>query len=180
MSEVTTRDSDVPPSPEAAETAEIQPALELDCRGMNCPLPILKTKKAIDTIDSGQVLRMTAADPGSIDHCVVAHLSAEAGHKRLLDRIGRSALVDLGMRLGEASGATLVLLPRFDAVFHPNGALWAALQHGSDIELAVAGSGDVWQREYFGPMDTTDIGVAIRQDGRPTACFFRSGNLMVY
>lgn len=51
-----------------------------------------------------------ALDPTSIDHCVVAHLSAEAGHKRLLDKIGRSALVDLNMRLGEASGATLVVL----------------------------------------------------------------------
>jgi len=41
--------------------------LELDCRGMNCPLPILKTKKAIDGLKSGEVLKMTATDPGSIN-----------------------------------------------------------------------------------------------------------------
>ena len=38
---------------------------ELDCRGMNCPLPILKTKKAIEKLESGQVLKMIATDPGS-------------------------------------------------------------------------------------------------------------------
>ena len=40
---------------------------ELDCRGLNCPLPILKTKKAIDKLQSGQVLKMTATDPGSVN-----------------------------------------------------------------------------------------------------------------
>jgi nicotinate-nucleotide--dimethylbenzimidazole phosphoribosyltransferase len=48
-----------------------------------------------------------AADPRSLDHCVVGHLSAEPGHRRLLERIGQNPLFDLGMRLGEASGATL-------------------------------------------------------------------------
>jgi len=41
-------------------------ALDLDCRGMNCPLPILKTKKAITGLASGDVLRVVATDPGSI------------------------------------------------------------------------------------------------------------------
>jgi nicotinate-nucleotide--dimethylbenzimidazole phosphoribosyltransferase len=50
-----------------------------------------------------------AADPRALDHCVVGHVSAEPGHRRLLDRIGKPALLDLGMRLGEASGATLAL-----------------------------------------------------------------------
>lgn len=40
---------------------------ELDCRGMNCPLPILKTKKAIEGLASGEVLKMTATDPGSVN-----------------------------------------------------------------------------------------------------------------
>ena len=40
---------------------------ELDCRGMSCPIPILKTKKAVDTLTSGQVLKMTATDPGSVN-----------------------------------------------------------------------------------------------------------------
>ncbi len=39
---------------------------ELDCSGLACPMPILKTKKAIDALQPGQVLKMTATDPGSI------------------------------------------------------------------------------------------------------------------
>jgi nicotinate-nucleotide--dimethylbenzimidazole phosphoribosyltransferase len=50
-----------------------------------------------------------AADAGALDHCVVAHRSAEPGHTRLLERIGKKPLFDLGMRLGEASGATLAI-----------------------------------------------------------------------
>lgn len=38
----------------------------LDARGLNCPLPILRTKKAIAALASGQVLRVTATDPGSV------------------------------------------------------------------------------------------------------------------
>ncbi len=48
-----------------------------------------------------------AADPHALDHCIVGHVSAEPGHRRLLDRIGQRPLFDLGMRLGEGSGATL-------------------------------------------------------------------------
>ncbi len=50
-----------------------------------------------------------AADPHALDHCVVAHRSAEPGHRVLLDRLGQQPLLDLGMRLGEASGATIAL-----------------------------------------------------------------------
>lgn len=39
---------------------------ELDARGLNCPLPILKTKKALADMVSGQVLRVLATDPGSV------------------------------------------------------------------------------------------------------------------
>ncbi len=39
---------------------------ELDTRGLNCPLPILKAKKSIGTLDSGELLRITATDPGSV------------------------------------------------------------------------------------------------------------------
>ncbi len=38
---------------------------ELDVRGLNCPLPILKTKKALNTMASGQTLRVLATDPSS-------------------------------------------------------------------------------------------------------------------
>jgi tRNA 2-thiouridine synthesizing protein A len=47
--------------------ADYKVDLELDCRGMNCPLPILKTKKAIDGLASGKVLKMIATDPGSVN-----------------------------------------------------------------------------------------------------------------
>ncbi len=50
-----------------------------------------------------------ALDPKALDHCLVAHVSAEPGHRRLLDRIGRDAILDLGLRLGEASGAALAI-----------------------------------------------------------------------
>ena len=50
-----------------------------------------------------------ATDPRALDHCLVAHVSAEPGHRRLLDHIGKRALFDLGMRLGEGSGATLAI-----------------------------------------------------------------------
>jgi nicotinate-nucleotide--dimethylbenzimidazole phosphoribosyltransferase len=52
---------------------------------------------------------LLAIDPRGLDHCIVAHVSAEPGHRRLLDRIGKRALFDFGMRLGEASGATLAI-----------------------------------------------------------------------
>jgi tRNA 2-thiouridine synthesizing protein A len=38
---------------------------ELDARGLNCPLPILRAKKALADMASGQVLRIVATDPGS-------------------------------------------------------------------------------------------------------------------
>lgn len=39
---------------------------ELDARGLNCPLPILKAKKALAEMSSGEVLRVLATDPGSV------------------------------------------------------------------------------------------------------------------
>ena len=39
---------------------------ELDAKGLSCPLPILKTKKALNDLRSGQVLKVLATDPGSI------------------------------------------------------------------------------------------------------------------
>lgn len=39
---------------------------ELDARGLNCPLPILRAKKALNDLTGGQVLRIMATDPGSV------------------------------------------------------------------------------------------------------------------
>ncbi|WP_414039931.1 sulfurtransferase TusA family protein [Acidithiobacillus sp. M4-SHS-6] len=38
----------------------------LDARGLNCPLPILRTKKALGELTSGQVLKIVATDPGAV------------------------------------------------------------------------------------------------------------------
>jgi nicotinate-nucleotide--dimethylbenzimidazole phosphoribosyltransferase len=50
-----------------------------------------------------------AADRRALDHCKVAHRSAEPGHARLLDQIGQRPLLDMDMRLGEASAAALAV-----------------------------------------------------------------------
>ena len=47
------------------------------------------------------------ANPSALDHCMAAHVSAEPAHKLLLNHLGLVPLLDLGMRLGEASGAAL-------------------------------------------------------------------------
>lgn len=39
---------------------------ELDLKGMNCPLPLLKAKQALNKMDAGQILRVLATDPGSV------------------------------------------------------------------------------------------------------------------
>ncbi|GAB1389497.1 MAG: response regulator SirA [Rubrivivax sp.] len=42
------------------------PQRELDTRGLNCPLPILKTKKTLSEMQAGEVLRVVSTDPGSM------------------------------------------------------------------------------------------------------------------
>ena len=39
---------------------------ELDTSGLNCPLPIIKAKKEINTMDSGQTLKIISTDPGAV------------------------------------------------------------------------------------------------------------------
>ena len=46
--------------------SDITPTQELDARGLNCPLPVLRTKKAIKGLASGDVLKVVATDPGSV------------------------------------------------------------------------------------------------------------------
>jgi len=53
----------------------------LDCKGMNCPLPILKTKKQMDAMQSGQVLKMVSTDPGSIND--MQAFTRRTGHELL-------------------------------------------------------------------------------------------------
>jgi tRNA 2-thiouridine synthesizing protein A len=44
----------------------MHPDVELDTRGLNCPLPILKAKKALSGMESGKLLKVIATDPGSV------------------------------------------------------------------------------------------------------------------
>lgn len=50
-----------------------------------------------------------ALDPAALDHCLAAHASAESAHAEVLRRLGQRPLLDLGMRLGEGSGAALAV-----------------------------------------------------------------------
>ena len=50
-----------------------------------------------------------ALDPATIDHCLAGHVSAEQAHRRALERINKEPILDLGMRLGEGSGAALAM-----------------------------------------------------------------------
>jgi nicotinate-nucleotide--dimethylbenzimidazole phosphoribosyltransferase len=51
-----------------------------------------------------------AVNPAAIDHCIFGHSSAEAGHARALAAMGKTGLLDLGMRLGEGSGAAMAAI----------------------------------------------------------------------
>lgn len=55
------------------------------------------------------VAPLAVVRPGALDHCLAGHVSAEPGHRRLLDRLGMRPLLDLDLRLGEASGGMAAL-----------------------------------------------------------------------
>lgn len=52
---------------------------------------------------------LDAAQPGALDHCLAAHVSAESGHAPLLAHLGKAPILSLGLRLGEGSGAALAI-----------------------------------------------------------------------
>ncbi len=64
---------------------------ELDTSGLNCPLPILKTKKALSEMTSGQVLRVTATDTGSVRD--FAAFAKQTGHELLEQRTEGHAFI---------------------------------------------------------------------------------------
>jgi tRNA 2-thiouridine synthesizing protein A len=53
----------------------------LDCRGQNCPMPVLKTKKALDKLSSGQILEILGTDPGTAND--LPSFAKRGGHKYL-------------------------------------------------------------------------------------------------
>ena len=61
-------------------------------------------------IATAAVAPLAVARPGSLDHCIAGHCSAEPGHQRLLETLGLDPLMRLDLRLGEGSGA-LVAVP---------------------------------------------------------------------
>jgi nicotinate-nucleotide--dimethylbenzimidazole phosphoribosyltransferase len=60
-------------------------------------------------IASSAIAPLARDNPEIVDHCLAAHVSAEPGHRRLLVALGLSPLLDLGMRLGEGSGAAVAV-----------------------------------------------------------------------
>jgi tRNA 2-thiouridine synthesizing protein A len=54
---------------------------ELDCSGLACPMPILKTKKAVDALQTGQVLKVIATDPGAVPD--MEAWTSKTGHELL-------------------------------------------------------------------------------------------------
>src|SRR5712671_3667757 len=77
-------------------------------------------------VATSAVLPLARLDPGALNHCRAGHVSAEAGHRELLRELGLKALLDLDMRLGEASGAGVaILLARAALVCHAGMATFA-------------------------------------------------------
>jgi tRNA 2-thiouridine synthesizing protein A len=59
----------------------------LDARGLNCPLPILRTRKAISRLKTGEVLEVTATDPGAVKD--LASFCSQTGHELIAsDELG--------------------------------------------------------------------------------------------
>ena len=65
----------------------------LDCKGLLCPLPIIKTKQAIDKLSVGQVLEMISTDPGSIPD--MQAWSRQTGHELMAHRKEDSTFIFL-------------------------------------------------------------------------------------
>lgn len=65
----------------AVALSGIKPDQVLDCRGLLCPLPVIKTNKAIKSLAVGQVLEMLATDPGSKPDMLA--WSRQTGHELL-------------------------------------------------------------------------------------------------
>ena len=58
---------------------------------------------------TASALPLACISPTALDHCLVAHCSAEPGHRKLIERLEKQPLLDLDMRLGEGSGAMAAL-----------------------------------------------------------------------
>ncbi len=61
-------------------------------------------------VATAAIVPLAQLDAGILKHCRAGHVSAESGHRALLDELGLEPLLDLNMRLGEASGAGVAIL----------------------------------------------------------------------
>jgi nicotinate-nucleotide--dimethylbenzimidazole phosphoribosyltransferase len=61
-------------------------------------------------VATAAIVPLTRLNAGILDHCRAGHVSAESGHRALLRELGLDPLLDLNMRLGEASGAGVAIL----------------------------------------------------------------------
>lgn len=113
----------------ARKIAAIKAGLDLHAANLADPLAVLRClggreiaamvgtilssrSQRIPLVVDGFVATAAAAvlhrmDPASLDHCLFAHVSAEQAHARALKLMGKRAMLDLGMRLGEGTGAAL-------------------------------------------------------------------------
>ena len=69
---------------------DIKADVVLDTKGLNCPLPVLKTKKAIDALQSGQVLEVISTDPGSKSD--ITALLRRLGHELIYTKEDRGVI----------------------------------------------------------------------------------------
>jgi nicotinate-nucleotide--dimethylbenzimidazole phosphoribosyltransferase len=58
-------------------------------------------------VDTAAAAVLHAADPTALDHCIIGHVSAEPAHINAVKKLGKEPLLNLGMRLGEGSGAAI-------------------------------------------------------------------------
>ena len=66
---------------------------KLDARGMNCPLPIVKTRKALNLINTGEILEVTSSDPGSVKDMAV--FCEQTGNRLVASKEAESSYVFL-------------------------------------------------------------------------------------
>lgn len=72
-------------------------------------------------ISTSAAAALVKSNPDALDHCLISHLSVEPGHKLIAEKIHKKPLLDLGMRLGEASGAAVALMIIKSALAAHNG-----------------------------------------------------------
>lgn len=132
----------------ARKVAAIQAGLALHASALSDPLEVLRCfggreiaamagailsarVERVPVVIDGFVVSAAAAvlhamKPEMLDHCIFAHVSAEQAHQKALDAMGRAALLDLGMRLGEGTGAALAaMLVKSAAAAHSGMATFA-------------------------------------------------------